>query len=92
MSVSLELTVGSEMLGPAPGDPIRMVPVPLLTAKFVAEPDRTQLPPISALPQPPVTVRLNSSSANGAGGPVMTTSLLTLSVEPSSSVTVSLTV
>ena len=71
-----------------------MAPTPEATEKFAAPPETDQAPPVSAVPQPPATVRANASAANGAsaGGVVTVTSCDVWAVAPSSSVTVSVTV
>ena len=67
----------------APGD----------TEKFDPPPVIDQAPPISALPKPPDTVRLNESAAMTVddGGAVTVTLCVTVAVAPWLSVTVSLT-
>src|SRR5690242_4396085 len=91
-SVALDETVPSAVDGPTPGVPSSIVPTPPLTAKPLLVPDVAQLPPLSAVPQPLLTVRLKLSEASTfAGGAVTVTDFVTLFVAPLSSVTVSFT-
>src|SRR5688572_8640000 len=68
----------------------RTVPTPLATAKLVAAVVSDQAPPASALPQPSDTVRLNASVASTPGAATVI-GRVTVSVAPSSSRTVRLT-
>src|ERR1019366_5092409 len=66
-----------------------MVPTPPPTEKFDAPPVTVHAPPLSALPQPLVTVRPNESVANGVIAPWATViGLVTVPVAPWLSVTV----
>ncbi len=69
-----------------------MTPVPPPTEKFDAPPVIVHAPPLSALPQPPATVRANESVANGVTAPCDTViGLVTVPVAPWLSVTVKVT-
>src|SRR5690349_9168836 len=91
-SVLVEDTDSSAIRGPAPAVASWIWPAPLVTENRLAVPYRVQAPPLSALPQPLLAVRENASVASGPVGATVVTVLVTLSVAPSSSVTVSFTV
>ena len=62
-----------------------------LTEKPEAAPESVQAPPISLVPSPFATMRLNVSNANAGGGLVTVRSCVTVPVSPMLSVTVSVT-
>ncbi len=70
-----------------------MLPTPPPTEKLLAPPVRVHAPPVSAVPQPPATVRPNESVANGVIPPCAVTviGLVTVPVAPWLSVTVRVT-
>src|SRR5690349_13451442 len=90
-SVLVEDTDSSAIRGPEPAVVSRICPAPSATENRLAVPYRVQAPPVSALPQPLLAVRPKVSVASGPVGATVVTVLVTLSVAPSLSVTVSFT-
>src|SRR6185437_6046888 len=91
-SVSVDDTPVRVAVGPLPAVASLMVPTPPPTEKLLAPPETVHAPPLSALPQPPVTVRPNESVAYGVTAPWATvTGFVTVPVAPWLSVTVRVT-
>ena len=94
LSVDDEETPSRYAHGPAPAAVRFIEPTPLPTEKLAAVPLSTQLPPVSAGPQPVARVRSKASVARVTGptGAATVTSCETESVPPRLSVTFRTTV
>src|SRR5665213_1490453 len=91
-SVSVEDTLASAADALPPALASLIVPAPPPTEKLEAPPETVHAPPLSAVPQPPVTVRPKASVANGVTAPWATViGLVTVPVAPWLSVTVRVT-